>query len=107
MFRVTKSDASFCSFHSQNAYNYIIPHLSLLGLHDLLVLLLGDPLGLGRQQLIQQVWDVRFVWSTMYNVSPEVMLCVSISISSASIMIAVSSMVTLATLLAMLRSLLY
>ena len=95
-------------FLTQIAYNCTHTHLSLLGLHDLLVLLLGDPLGLGRQQFIQQVWDVRFVWSTMSNVSPEVMLCVSISIiSSASIMIAVSSIVTLATLLAMLRSLLY
>ncbi len=46
-------------FHTQIAYNPIIQHLPLLGLHDLLVLLLGDPLGLGRQQLIQEVWDDR------------------------------------------------
>ena len=40
-------------------FNRIIPHLSLLSLHDHLVLLLGDPLGLVRQQLIQEVWDDR------------------------------------------------
>ena len=90
--------------------DFVIPqsvHLSLLCLHDLLVLLLGDPLRLWRQQLVQDVCHDKF-WQNLKDPrSPAVTLCVSISIisSDSSTTMAVSSIVTLAALLAMLLSL--